>query len=285
MRFCFGGADSTIIVHIIATYFRDYLWKIHFCFSNTGIEYRATLDFIKYLEEHYQIKIDEVRGMPIPLAVKTYGVPLISKKISDNIHRLQLHDFNWEDESFDKLIEKYPKSKSALRWWCDNWGEDSKFNISYHKWLKEKILSSGIDFNVSNFCCKKSKKDPLQRYQTNVNCDLLITGERKSEGGARASAHKSCYEVKSIRGEKIDHFMPLWFWNNATKQYYIEHEKIKLSDCYEVYGMKRTGCTGCPYANDCEGELEIMKKFEPKLYNFCWNVFGNAYRWMGINKN
>ena len=77
-----GGSDSDIIVHMICTNFSNYLPKIRFVFANTGIEYRATLRHLDYLEHKYNIKIHEVRGEPIPIAVKKYGVPFISKQFS-----------------------------------------------------------------------------------------------------------------------------------------------------------------------------------------------------------
>ena len=88
-----GGSDSDIIVHIIATYFRNHLNKIHFVFANTGLEIQATLDHLDYLESKYQIQIERVKGMPIPTAVKKYGVPLVSKNASEFLSRLQSHNF------------------------------------------------------------------------------------------------------------------------------------------------------------------------------------------------
>lgn len=43
--------------------------------------------------------------------------------------------------------------------------------------------------------------------------------------------------------------------------------------------MKRTGCCGCPYGRDFEKELEIIQKYEPKLYKACVNIFGQAYEY------
>ncbi|MBQ1751374.1 MAG: hypothetical protein IIZ90_05070, partial [Bacteroidales bacterium] len=36
--------------------------------------------------------------------------------------------------------------------------------------------------------------------------------------------------------------------------------------CYTEYGMRRTGCVGCPYSPKISEELEIIQKYEPKLY-------------------
>ena len=270
-----GGADSDIIVHIIATHFRKFLDKIHFVFANTGIEYRATLQHIKYLEEKYDVSIEEVRGMPIPIAVKRYGVPFISKQASEYLQRLQKHGFHFEDGKFEDLYKKYPKCKVGIRYWTNDWGEGSRYNINWNRGLKEFLVERKPDQKFSAQCCYVSKKSPLMKYQKAIGADLYITGERKSEGGARAGRHANCFEHSNHAD--ADHFMPLWFWDDDTKKWYCEREKIKHSDCYDVYGLKRTGCVGCPFGRDVFEELETMKKYEPQCYKLCESVFGESY--------
>ena len=268
-----GGSDSDVIVHIIATYFRQFLPKVHFVFANTGIEYRATLAHLDYLRSHYNITIDEVRGMPIPVAVKKYGVPFLSKRVSEYLGRLSRHNFTYEDAPLTSLLSKYSKCKVALRWWKNDWGEKSRFNIAWNRYLKEFLIQEQPSCHFSSDCCRVSKKEPLMRYQKEKNCDLYITGERKVEGGVRAGGHSNCFE----KSHGLDHYMPLWFWDDATKEWYVQHERIIHSDCYTVYGLKRTGCVGCPFGKDCFAELETMQKHEPKLYKLCMNVFGESY--------
>jgi 3'-phosphoadenosine 5'-phosphosulfate sulfotransferase (PAPS reductase)/FAD synthetase len=259
---------------MIATYFREYLPKIHFVFANTGIEYRATIQHLDYLREHYDIEIDEVRGMPIPIAVRKYGVPFISKFISKYLSRLKKHGFAWEDENISTLLIKYPRTKAALRFWCNEWGDKSKFNISYKKGLKQFLISEKPKTKFSAECCNVSKKNPIAKYEKDIICDLSITGERKSEGGERSNAYGSCF----VSSHGKDKFMPLYYWDSETKKYYSEKEHIKNSDCYEEYGLERTGCVGCPFAKNLWKELEIMKKYEPQCYKLCVNVFGESYK-------
>ena len=54
---------------------------------------------------------------------------------------------------------------------------------------------------------------------------------------------------------------------------------IVHSDCYEIWGMKRTGCAGCPLGKRFEEELELIQKYEPKFYKACMSVFGDAYEY------
>lgn len=271
-----GGSDSDIIVHMIATYFREFLYKIYFVFVNTGLEYRATLRHLEYLEERYNIKIERVSGVPIPLAVKKTGVPFVSKNVSEFIGRLQDHGFDFSDTTVDQGVEKYGRVRAALRWWCDDFGDRSRFNISSKKGLKEILKENGTTVKISCACCKISKKDPLNKFQKQVDADLVITGIRKAEGGARANAYKNCFNPA---GKKIawDLYMPLFYWGDKEKAYYKETEGIVYSDCYEVWGMRRTGCVGCPFALNRNEELSMMKKYEPQMHKACMSVFGAAY--------
>ena len=43
------------------------------------------------------------------------------------------------------------------------------------------------------------------------------------------------------------------------------------------YGLKRTGCAGCPYGRNFEEELEIMQQHEPKLFKAVNFVFKDSY--------
>ena len=268
-----GGSDSDVIVHIICTHFREHLPKVHFVFANTGLEYKATLRHLDYLEERYGIKINRVRGMSIPSAVKKYGVPFVSKKVSDYLGRLQKHKFTWVDGNIDYLNSQFGKCRVALRWWCNDWGEKSRFNIDWNKGLKDYLINNPPKIKISAICCTKSKKEPLIKFQKSVEADLSISGERKSEGGARVSK-SSCFG----HDHGIDRYMPLFYWNNETKDYYIKSEGIVRSDCYEIWGMKRTGCVGCPFGKDIVQELKLMKHYEPNMYKACINVFGESYR-------
>ena len=170
---------------------------------------------------------------------------------------------------------KYPRCKVGLRFWCNDWGERSRFNINWKRGLKEFLIYRGLPFAPSAMCCTVSKKRPLVKYQLENHCDLYITGERKAEGGARAGGHKSCFERSAEYG--MNHFMPLWFWSNDDKMEYNRLYKIINSDCYTVYGLDRTGCVGCPFGKYLWRELEIMKQYEFGCYKLCQRVFGESY--------
>lgn len=127
-----GGSDSDIIVDLISRILptTDYKPDVKYFFYNTGLEYEATKRHLKDLEDNYHIKINVINAIkPIPAGCHQYGVPFFSKKVSDYIGRLQKHNFEWENDTYDTLNEKYPNCQTALRWWCNEWGENSSFNI------------------------------------------------------------------------------------------------------------------------------------------------------------
>lgn len=277
-----GGADSDIVVDIICRLgFKD---KVSFVFFNTGLEYQATKEHLKYLENKYDIKIIEEKAIkPIPTCCKQYGQPFLSKQVSEWISRLQRHNFKWEDKPFEELLKEYPKCKAALKWWCNKWdkkkdGSESNFNIAYNKYLKEFLIANPPDFLISNKCCYFAKKLVALLFKEANNIDLSITGIRKAEGGARASAYKNCFSSGYEKGIADEYRLIFWF-KKEDKTEYEQSYSVCHSRCYTKYGLERTGCAGCPYGQDFEIELEAIRKHEPKLYKAVNNIFGESYEY------
>lgn len=145
-----GGSDSDVMLDIC---FRcDKEKKIAYVWFDTGLEYQATKDHLKELEDKYGIKIIPYKPKKaIPTCCKEYGQPFLSKNVSEMISRLQKHGFQWEDESLDILLKRYCKwdekkrdwvgCKVALMWWC-NANQSSKFCIKQNKWLKEFMIQN-----------------------------------------------------------------------------------------------------------------------------------------------
>lgn len=269
-----GGSDSDIMLDIVWRCDKDN--KVTYVCFNTGLEYQATKDHLKFLEEKYQIEIKSYKAIKaIPLSCREYGQPFISKQVSEYIQRLQRHGFQWEDDSFEELYQKYPKCKSALQWWC-NYNLTDNFNIRRNKWLKEFMIQYPPQFKISNKCCQYAKKDISHKLIKDGGYDLSIVGIRKSEGGARSIAYKNCFDEKD--GE-CDNYRPLFWYNDKDKREYEDVYDVIHSKCYTEYGLKRTGCCGCPYGRDFEYELGVIKKYEPKLYKAVNNIFGDAYEY------
>jgi len=273
-----GGSDSDLLIDMFSRI--DVDRKIKYIFFDTGLEYDATKKHLEELKKKYGINIEkEPASKSIPSCCKRYGQPFISKQVSEWISRLQKHNFTWEDEPFETLLNKFPRCRAALKWWCNEWperenGGESSYNIAYNRGLKEFMVAYPPEFKISNMCCHYAKKDVAKKYKIKNSIDLSIVGIRKAEGGARSTSYKNCFTA-DVDG--TDEYRPIFWYKNDTKEAYVKHFKVKHSDCYCKYGLKRTGCAGCPYGNDFEFELEVIKRFEPKLYAAVNNIFGESY--------
>ena len=280
-----GGSDSDIMLDLL--YKVDGEKKIKYVWFDTGIEYQATKDHLKYLEDKYKIEIHREKAIkPIPLSCKQYGQPFLSKQVSENIFRLQKNNFMWEDRPYKELIKKYPKCISAISWWCNRWGKDkqfgSRFDISQNKWLKEFLIENPPTFQISGKCCTYAKKKVAHKFIEENNIDLNIMGVRKAEGGVRSGAYKTCFS-KVESGS--DQFRPLLWYTNQDKEEYEELFGVTHSECYTKYGMARTGCAGCPFNKNYEQEKGIIEQYEPKLYKAINNIFKEAYEYTREYRN
>lgn len=272
-----GGADSDIVLDMLTKLDCDK--KVKYVFFDTGLEYQATKDHLKFLEEKYGIEIIKEKAVkPIPTCCRLYGQPFLSKQVSEFIQRLQRHNFGWTNQPYEDLLIEYPKCKAALKWWCNKWGDNSKFNISYNKFLKEFMLTHPPTFSISNKCCYYAKKLVAHNYKKNNHIDLNIYGVRKAEGGARATAYKNCFTSRQDEGEADEYRIMFWY-TNEDKKAYEQTFDVEHSKCYSSYGLARTGCAGCPFGKNFEEELSVIETYEPKLYKAVNKIFGDSYEY------
>ena len=111
---------------------------------------------------------------------------------------------------------------------------------------------------------------------------MIITGEREAERGVRSEVNiKDTYGTKCF-SETADgkyRFKPLYYVTDKDKAWYKEYYGIKYSDAYEVYGLTRTGCCGCPISCKAVDDLELIKPYEPNVVKAAWNIFGKSYEY------
>lgn len=275
-----GGSDSDIMIDLCQKL--NNIDNIKYVFFDTGLEFEATKRHLLSLEKKYNVTIERVKAIkPIPICCKEFGQPFVSKQVSEWISRLQRHNFQWEDEPLEILLERYPGCRAALRWWCNDFkksktGRESSFNIAYNQLLKEFIMDNPPKFAISNKCCYYAKKKVASSYMNKGEFDLNMYGVRKAERGARKSAYKSCFS-ENIDG--CDEYRPIFWYLSDNKNTYEAYYNIKHSDCYEVYGLKRTGCAGCPFGRNFEDELKVMKKYEPLIFKAVNNIFHDSYEY------
>ena len=149
-----GGSDSDILFDYCTKISKD----INYVYFDTGLEYQATKNHIHYLMNKYdcEIKIKKPE-ISIPLAIKKYGYPFYSKRISDEINRLQKHGFDFYIRDLQNDLKRYGKVKQALRWFYNDFGQNSRFNIEYVKGLREFLVNNPPNFLISHQCCEVCK--------------------------------------------------------------------------------------------------------------------------------
>lgn len=291
-----GGSDSDIMLHLIESVRKMFnLPPIQYCFFNTGLEMEAIKRHVREMEKLYGVTITEHRPKKnIVRATREHGLPFISKIVSSGLEGIQKKNIplsiaaeyaNAEDKKAKRaeLKERYPKCESAINFLCccNSAGEprpDIQLVINSSKYLLDFIIENPIPFKVSNKCCDYCKKQVAHKAQKSF--DMAITGERRAEGGMRSVPRKDnttmCFSETADGKYRL---RPLFYVTDADKQWYKDYYGIRYSDAYEVYGLKRTGCCGCPISATAVEDLEKIRPFEPNLVKAAWNVFGDSYRY------
>lgn len=291
-----GGADSDIMIDLIEKTRELFeLPPIKYVFFNTRLEMQATKDHVKATAEKYGVEIKECRPeISIVQASRKYGIPFVSKIMSSGLSDWQkkgvpLSIAQEYDEADDKvakrkeLKERYPKCESLINFLCccNSAGEprpNIQLVINSSKYMRDFINEFPPDFKISAKCCDYCKKQVAHRVQKDY--DMIITGERRDEGGMRSVPRKDnttlCFTETSSGQYRL---RPLYYVSDKDKQWYKEHYGIKYSDAYEVYGLTRTGCCGCPISYKAVDDLELIRPYEPNVVKAAWNIFGKSYEY------
>lgn len=289
-----GGADSDILIDLIERTRRLFnLPPVTYAFFNTGLEMKATKDHVKAVAEKYGVEIQEHRPkVNIVKASREHGIPFVSKIMSYGLEEWQkkgiplsiADEYAQADDKAAKrqeLRERYPKCESVINFLCccNAAGEprpNIQLVINSSKWMLDFLKENPPDFKISAKCCDYCKKQLAHRVQKGF--DMIITGERRDEGGMRSVPRKDntalCFTETSSGQYRL---RPLYYVTDADKAWYKEEYGIRYSDAYEVYGLKRTGCCGCPISFRAVDDLEMISKYEPNVAKAAWNIFGKSY--------
>lgn len=291
-----GGADSDIMIDLIERTRAIFgLPPVKYVFFNTGLEMQATKDHVKETAEKYGVEIKEERPkVNIVNATRRYGVPFVSKIMSSGLSEWQkkgipLSIAQEYDKASDKaakrkeLKERYPKCESVINFLCccNSAGEprpNIQLVINSSKYMRDFISEYPPDFKISAKCCDYCKKQIAHRVQKDY--DMVITGERRDEGGMRSVPRKDntalCFTETADGKYRL---RPLYYISDSDKAWYKERYGIKYSDAYEVYGLTRTGCCGCPISYKAVDDLEKIRKYEPNVVKAAWSIFGKSYEY------
>lgn len=272
-----GGADSDIMLDMIERVKSKTSCDVMYVFFDTGLEYRATKEHIRYLEDMYGVTIHCLKAKKtIPTCVREYGQPFISKFVSSQIERLQEHGFQFENDPVEVLCERYPNCRSALKWWTNSYSNGrSSFDINHKRMLKEFMVENPPDFKISSKCCTYAKKRVSHEFNDENGIDLMCVGVRKTEGGIRSKKPGFTCFTKNEAGADI--YRPLYWFTDSDCAEYRNLFGLRRSDCYEVWGMKRTGCAGCPFNKNILNELDLVKQYEPNMELAARKIFSDSY--------
>ena len=292
-----GGADSDIMIDMIerAREILPSLPAVKYVFFNTGLEMKATKDHVKEVAEKYKVDIEEVRPkVNIVQATRKYGVPFVSKIMSGGLSEWQkkkvpLSIADEYDQAEDKhskrqeLRERYPKCESLINFLCccNAEGEprpNIQLVINSSKYMRDFIAEYPPEFQISAKCCDYCKKQVAHNVQKDY--EMIITGERRDEGGMRSvprSDNTALCFTETASGQY--RFRPLYYVSDKDKEWYKETYQVRYSDAYEVYGLTRTGCCGCPISYKAVEDLELIGKYEPNVVKAAWNIFGKSYEY------
>lgn len=291
-----GGADSDIMIDVIERTRKIFgLPQIKYVFFNTGLEMKATKDHVRRTAEKYGVEIEECRPkVGIVTTVRTYGVPFVSKIMSAGLSEWQkkgipLSIAEEYEQAEDKgakrreLKDRYPNCESLINFLCccNSEGEprpDIQLVINSSKYMRDFIGECPPDFPISAKCCDYCKKQVAHNVQKDY--EMIITGERRDEGGMRSVPRKDntalCF---GEQGNGQYRLRPLYYVTNRDKAWYKEYYEIRYSDAYEVYGLTRTGCCGCPISHKAVEDLEKIRPYEPNVVKAAWNIFGKSYEY------
>ena len=297
-----GGSDSDIMIDMIErarALIPGYIKPVKYVFFNTGLEMKATKDHVKATAEKYGVEIEECRPkINIVKASREYGIPFMSKYFSQALGEWQkkgipmsiIDEYEKADDkaaTFQKFVRCYPKSKRLINFLLntDKNGVQhfNQLGIQSAKYLREYMEKYPPNFQISAKCCDYCKKQPAHRVQKDY--EMVITGERMAEGGLRATNNRMletnpsntmCFFEQSNGQHR---FRPLYYVSDKDKQWYKDYYGVRYSDAYEVYGLTRTGCCGCPINYKAVDDLELIRPYEPNVVKAAWNIFGKSYEY------
>lgn len=291
-----GGSDSDIMIDLIERTRETFLLPpIKYAFFNTGLEMKATRDHVEATAKKYGVEIEECRPkINIVQASRKYGIPFVSKIMSSGLSEWQkkgipltiAQEYEQAEDKAAKrkeLKERYPNCESVINFLCccNSEGEprpNIQLVINSSKYMRDFIAEYPPDFKISAKCCDYCKKHVAHRVQKDY--DMIITGERRDEGGMRSVPRKDntalCFTETSSGQYRL---RPLYYVSDKDKAWYKEYYGIRYSDAYEVYGLTRTGCCGCPISYKAVEDLEKIRPYEPNVVKAAWNIFGKSYEY------
>lgn len=249
-----GGKDSAVLSKLVDIALPNN--KIPRVYNNTGIEYKLMVTYVERERERDSRVLIIKPTQNVKRVLEDYGYPFKSKEHS-------LYVSVYQNSGNTKTINRY-LNRSDKRFSCPD-------KLKYQ-------FTEDFGIKVSNKCCYKLKKDPLNKWAKENKKTITITGMRSSEGGLRAGL-KGCAVFDEGKLEKFHPLQPL---NESFINWFIDEYKVELCELYyPPYNFKRTGCKGCPYSMDLQSQLDVMSVLLPTEKKQCeliWKPIYAEYR-------
>jgi 3'-phosphoadenosine 5'-phosphosulfate sulfotransferase (PAPS reductase)/FAD synthetase len=256
-----GGKDSTVLSALVDLALPDN--KIPRVYINTGIDYRAIVDFVKeYGKRDGRLEIIQP-SQNIRTMLETDGYPFKSKEHSQKV---ALYQHSGET----KTIINYLGKGSKKTFLCP---EKLKYNFT-----------DSFKLKISDKCCFRLKKEPAQKWSNENSRFITITGIRQDEGGLRQSV-KSCAVFYDHNCKELHKFHPLLVVSDDWINEFIKVYKVELCKLYyPPYNFKRTGCCGCPFNVELQRQLDVLSVLLPaekRRAEYLWKPVYFEYRKIG----
>lgn len=251
-----GGKDSTVLSYLVDMAVPGN--TIPRVYSNTGIEYKLVLEFVKREREHPWELVVLKPQVPIKQMLEKEGYPFKSKQHA-------------------AVVASYQSGNKDGKWVKHYLEKEGRFACP-HK-LKYQFTDE-CNLKISDKCCYRMKEEPMFKWRKENNRPYGIVGVMREEGGRRSGA-KCMVFVRN----KLTTFQPLVAVSKEWEDWFISKYNIKLSDIYyPPYNFKRTGCKGCPFDPYLQKDLFILDKFFPNERKQCeiiWKPVYDEYRRIG----
>lgn len=248
-----GGKDSTVLSYLIDLALPQN--KIPRVFFNTGLEYKAMLNFVKEKQKEDTRFIIYNSGVKVKEMLETKGYPFKSKEFAQKM-------YTYQRSGNCKTITDYLgiTGNKAKTFQCP-----SKLKSCF---------TQEFDLKVSDKCCKELKKKVSEKWSKENNRPVCITGMTRGEGGVR----KSHYTCTVFASNKLQKFHPLYTVSKDFIDTFVQKYTIQLCSLYyPPYNFERTGCKGCPFNMKLKQDLEKMKELLPNEYKQCQIIWRKVY--------
>jgi len=257
-----GGLDSTVLLDIA----RELFPNLVAVFVNTGLEYPEVVRFVKSQDNVIILR----PKMNFKTVLETYGFPVVSKRVSEQIRTLRNPTPNNVALRHRYLTGKNKKGIYRYQWkLAEKW-----------KFLLE------APFRISEQCCDIMKKAPYAKYAKETG-NSVILGTRASESQERKLVYMK-YGCNSYGKHGKSRSRPLSFWLHRDVLEYIATRQLEYPSIYgqlrqdlaqEYYntGLQGSGCIFCCFGLHLESQpnrFQRLRKSHPRLYKYCMTKLG-----------